>query len=486
MKTSRVSLLRITAFLAVLVLLIGATNEAFRVKYEETKRIDSFYALEKQKADVLVIGNSHAFWNFYTNVLWDEYGMASFIMAAPWQPMWNAHFYLKEALKTQTPKLVILEGHALTFDYEYDRTGFGIYAFYGMRPSRNKWDAIHASTDDESQYVNYLLEFPIHHTRYNELRQADFRRGAAEADFKGTYVNPYRGTFEKPDIAAMKEKVPLHPKAEEWFRKTLQLAADNNIPICVVIAPFIVKAEEQGRFLTAEEIAAEYDVPFLNYNTIYDRTGMDFTTATSDEHHLNYISGPVFTRTVAEEMKERYDIPDRRDDASYASWQRDADLVSRRIHNCMLKDFTDYNELLRSVRGFSYDIIVTFNGNAAADDAGIAALCETAGIDRTNEAGIRYIRDGAVIAQCLPGGEAYVPTDQKDFYLESTRGKTGMTENRVLLDHEELLAESGEDGVHVIVYDTVLQEVAVSFKVWRENGYNGFEWTDPQPGGGAT
>ena len=44
-----------------------------------------------------------------TQLLWDEYGMAAYLMTGAEQPLWNSYYNLKEALKTQKPKLVVLD-----------------------------------------------------------------------------------------------------------------------------------------------------------------------------------------------------------------------------------------------------------------------------------------------------------------------------------------------------------------------------------------
>mgnify|MGYP000718372696 FL=1 len=44
-----------------------------------------------------------------TQLLWDEYGMAAYLMTGAEQPLWNSYYNLKEALKNQKPKLVVLD-----------------------------------------------------------------------------------------------------------------------------------------------------------------------------------------------------------------------------------------------------------------------------------------------------------------------------------------------------------------------------------------
>ena len=51
---------------------------------------------------------------FNTAVLYEEYGIAAFDLGGSIQPFWNTYYYLKEALKTQNPKVVAIEAYAAT------------------------------------------------------------------------------------------------------------------------------------------------------------------------------------------------------------------------------------------------------------------------------------------------------------------------------------------------------------------------------------
>ena len=114
------SVIRIGSFILILGIVLGYVNKVFKVKYSDgIYSVTKFYELEDDTVDVLILGSSHAFENFNTGILWDEYGIASYILAGSLQPMWNTYYYLKEALKTQTPELIVLEGYLTCWKYEY-------------------------------------------------------------------------------------------------------------------------------------------------------------------------------------------------------------------------------------------------------------------------------------------------------------------------------------------------------------------------------
>lgn len=114
------SVTRIISFLIIFALVFFCWNSIFKVKdsdgiYDLTK----MYDLDDDTVDVLILGSSHAFESFNTGTLWDDHGMASYICGGSVQPMWNTYYYLKEVLKTQSPKLIVLEGFCTIVDSEY-------------------------------------------------------------------------------------------------------------------------------------------------------------------------------------------------------------------------------------------------------------------------------------------------------------------------------------------------------------------------------
>ena len=120
-KSSSISAaLRITAFLIALLIMLNQVYKILCFKYGDgILGLKKLYEFDDDSIDVLALGSSHAFEDINTGVLFRSYGIAAYILAGSVQPYWNTYYYLAEALKTQTPRLVILEAYASTFDFDY-------------------------------------------------------------------------------------------------------------------------------------------------------------------------------------------------------------------------------------------------------------------------------------------------------------------------------------------------------------------------------
>ena len=63
----------------------------------------------------------------------------------------------------------------------------------------------------------------------------------------------------------------------------------------------------------------------INYNDPDLRLRLLYSSEFADWQHLNVKGSAKFTRRLGSDLKERYELPDRREDERYESWQRCAD-----------------------------------------------------------------------------------------------------------------------------------------------------------------
>ena len=126
-------------FLLLFVILFAQFMHIFQFKYGDgIYPLTQLYKEQEDSADVMCFGSSHVFENVNTGILWEEYGIADFNLCGSIQPMWNTYYYMKEALKTQHPKVMVLDvfGAIQTEDYiDHSRI---IKNNFGLKFSRDK------------------------------------------------------------------------------------------------------------------------------------------------------------------------------------------------------------------------------------------------------------------------------------------------------------------------------------------------------------
>jgi hypothetical protein len=117
----------------------------------------------------------------------------------------------------------------------------------------------------------------------------------------------------------------MTPKTEFYYRAIIELCIQENIPLEIVVTPYIISPQQMQIFNYAYDIASEYDISFTNFNSNYDEIEIDFKSDIADGSHLNHRGSTKISRYIATKLKEKYIISDNRNNSLYATWQRDAD-----------------------------------------------------------------------------------------------------------------------------------------------------------------
>ncbi len=295
-------------------------------------QLADFYRLEEDTVDVLFVGSSHVYYSINTCNLYDDYGIASYLLASPAQPVWISYYFLQEALKTQSPRLVVFDVCTL-YKKQSDVGAASLPSLISMKPSREKWKAIRAVNQEEKllDAVSAFFSFPYYHTRYDELTRQD-------------YENTKRVRYQK------------------------------NIPLLLVNSPYLNQTEEkQKAYNYVFAIAKEYNIPFLDSNFVKEMQ-IDFAKDLLEPSHLNYYGSEKYTDYLAKWIKAHCPLPDRRADKRYQSWEE----MSRKfehteLYGRALQAISTASDYRNAVRSLDECVVVFYekpHGSAAVYEDG--------------------------------------------------------------------------------------------------------------------
>lgn len=465
---------RIICFLLILVFCLGYTNSVFKFKYGDgIYDVTKFYELDDNTVDVLFLGSSHAFEDINTGTLWDEYGMSSYVLAGSTQPMWNTYFYLKEALKTQRPGLIVLEGYCTIFSWEFIDDSRIIKNNYGLHWSKDKIESLKISSPKE-RWKEFFLEYTQYHTRYNELTSADFLKDQGNplyTAWKGFGCNMATKPLKQIDVANVSDRAPLLEKTEKYYRATIELALENDIPIIVVISPYAgINVQDQQMFNTANDIAEEYNVPFLNCNLISKEIGIDWAVDAADPDHLNYRGNQKFSKYIGEYIVDNYEITDHRGEDNYSSWQDDANYIRQMIYDQELTECSELSAITQKLKNKNYWIFISVSGSCDTANTIFSELFDSVGIPKNGENGIWFAAlDDVQWDSSMDGGEFFRTTASNDFHLKSSTGENGIINNEIIIDNTDYTKVV--NGLNIVIFDTMTKKVADSIGF---NAYNDY------------
>lgn len=469
--------IKIISFLLLFALTIAGTLHALDFKYlDSTYKFDAFYNLPENSVDVLVLGSSHAYQGINTAVMWNEYGYAAFNLCGAAQPIWNTYYYLEEALKTQTPKVIILDVYTLHYSFEFSESSFAIKNTYGMKWSDTKKEAIEVSFDHTNSGIQYYIDVLQYHSRYSDLNKTDFYPYQANREMyenhKGFYCYFRSDEVKEHDLRDVDYINEMTDKSMFYYRMILGLAQSRNIPIIVTAIPFAAEPFHQGFFNQAQAVADDYGVPFYNFLTDYkDAVAIDYKTDFADNQHLNHLGNTKITRFIANQLMVNYNIHDNRGNEKYISWDKDAEVYFNQLenhNNSLIQSVADYKNVLTNNR---YTVIMTLScndyGKIPSNSKIISnRILSSAGVKNAPyDGGVWILRNGKVDYYKHSPDDSY----SKAVSLGKTDGALIKTEafydedgteylyNRIYFNKQ--LKSKTDYGLNILVYDEFTQSL---------------------------
>lgn len=313
-------------FLLVLALLFQTVQEILVLKNSYVKYRNF---LAQDHVDVLVLGNSHADNAIVPSALAEGLRHMPeaetplvFNYAAFGMRMEQLYFFAREALKTHTPDVMVMDTYVFCPIEEADREVLARRAFDVWPLSANKIEAIqYCVTEDRWSYYLPIIKY---HTRWKELRPEDvsalydparwnWAGTAGGNDYTDSLPDHGDGWFSQ-DPPPPWETRPLNETEEECFERFLELLAEKDIPLLLVSVPFKVQmgldsmeVMKINSYLRENYVDGE-NVRLLDMNRMW--TELDFGYGDLvDEGHVNRAGAAKVTGCLASYMRENYDIP---------------------------------------------------------------------------------------------------------------------------------------------------------------------------------
>lgn len=290
--------------------------------------VKGFYKEPKNSLDVVFMGNSDVYRGISPITLWDEYGIASYNYVSAGQRMWTAYYMMVECLKYQTPDLIVLNMDSAFNESPSSESNYR-KVFDNMKLSKNKITAITDPVykNKNADLIGYLFPLYRFHSRWSELETRDFSRAFENNRFayKGldliTTSKPYtKGNYMERDHS----KEVIGEKCSKYLNKMIDLCKEKNIELLLIEVPSADSWSQDLSDKTAE-FAKEHDLEFIDLNLELDEIGLDWKTDTVDEgDHLNVYGAEKVSKYLGNILKEKYNIPNRKEDAKYANWYEDS------------------------------------------------------------------------------------------------------------------------------------------------------------------
>lgn len=414
------------------------------------------YATEDELIDLVFMGSSHCYCGINPSVLWDNYGISAFDMAVSGQDKKSTYYTLKELLKTQSPKVVCVDMWGLTSE----RHGVESNVYRNMlsiKTSSNSIDLVQSYIEEEEQ-MDYILRWPIVHTRYRELTEYDFVQNEVSVYGRGFFTN-YNTTVVGKINSNKKVSTPISDVNKKWIDDLEQLSKDENFTLVMFLAPTELSEENQKIINGTEDYLKEKGIDYINFNDLIEETQIDYNTDFTDTTHLNTRGANKLTAYFGEYLVDNYSFEDHRGDDAYYLWDQCSKYMNHKAYHEKIKQTTDPEMYFATLaEGEDITVIISLDGTYQDSSLDLRSFTDILGIPETEYyLGGKWIYENGEIIYYMNSGvvEEYTYDLSENDTLRLWNEAEALS--RVGINGEAM--NSAYSGLSVVVYDKYTKEL---------------------------
>lgn len=298
-------ILRVGAFLAILILLIAAGSLLFRPKNNnyrggmENLSANSILAEPENTIDVVFLGDSETYCAFIPLRIWQSTGITSYVSSVVDQKFYETPEYLYRAFENQNPGMVLLETNVL---YQSGTI-----------------------TDRIANYAERTVPLLRYHDRWKRMRAYDWYTVIPRYED----VEPNKGYYYRleQEPADTEEYMEYTEEAEGILPRNLRILESMN-DFCrnrgaqlVLVSSPSTQNWDMYRHNAMVEISQELEIPYLDMNCLPQEVPIDWELDTMDGgDHMNYFGAAKVSDYMAEYLAATGLFSDKRTLPEYAQW----------------------------------------------------------------------------------------------------------------------------------------------------------------------
>ncbi|MBO5999397.1 MAG: hypothetical protein J6P87_06885 [Lachnospiraceae bacterium] len=482
------SVLRCVLFLFVLLVSLCLINQALLPKFTDesnpswpmTSSYFRFYKMDKDSVDVLFLGSSVVENAFDPQAIYDEYGIRSYNLGSEQQSAFLSYYWLKEALRSQSPEAVVLDTHFLYTMHAGSaintEDAFIRKCLDPMRLSPVKAEAVRelCRLDPSQSALSFYFTNLRYHTRWKSLTEADLVRAEYEASpLKGFGVitEPGPERFEPFIPGNTQAAYAFDPVTAEYMDRIAGLCRENGITLILCSLPGTNM--DDGLHNSLNAFASRHGLMYLNLGTPEYYAGIGAVLPKENTvQHQNIFGAQKTSLFIGRVLADIAGVEGARD-PQYENTRAHHDHILQNARLVNTSDLADYLDLLKDCDDVVF--MTSFFDVASLYTPEIYEKMQALGlhIDMTDRSGHSYI------AILEPGRKPVEETnkgpltvsgsirDHRTFYTVRSGDYKIVDFDLIDVDGRER-APLHHAGLNIVVYDPVLRRVIDSVVVSPE------------------
>ena len=292
------------------------------------QRVSDFYKLEENSLDILFIGSSHSYCTFAPALIDKALGTESFQLGMPLQYPDSTWFTLKEALKTQSPSVVVMEVYWAVMDKDFDikQADTLFEAYLDDEEFKNAYIDEIFPWNEKIKYLFPIIRYQQDFLTYQNKRLTDNveaqlgvtqnkekQTGVERYDYRGfmycDYNIPQSKFGEGNQFNNFDGKNWSFSKVQlNYLEKIIDVCDKNNICLIFATSPVAPVSMEKMRNYGAvhgavSNFAQKNKIPYLDFNTENQAKNLFENKNFRDDAHLNYSGAEIACAYFADWVK---------------------------------------------------------------------------------------------------------------------------------------------------------------------------------------
>lgn len=297
------------SFLLLFILVFAGIQKIFISVIGNDEVVDEFYSEDIDSIEAMFFGPSQMFNTVNTPMLMEKYGISAYAFGAAGQRLNMSGYYVREALKRQTPKVVAVEVSKF-FDDSISPEVIA-WSYASMPFTKEKYLSLKSVFDgDIRETVKHLLPLISYHSTWKQINPLSeivgmFKtKNGSSRGFSTHYITTplkmaYVGSNKGP-AAELEEKI-----IEAVYEISI-LCEKRNVKLMFFKSPSSTWTGSQSE--TVKTFMRENKLTYLEMNDYLEVIGIDAEKDFFDEEHLNYSGADKSTEFMAKYLMENYDL----------------------------------------------------------------------------------------------------------------------------------------------------------------------------------
>ncbi len=305
MKTTIKILFKSLLLLIITAILCAYFSYVFFVGNKNLKT--AFQSIPKNMLDVVILGSSHTQYGINPAILNNETNLYAYVNASACQPIEVSYQMLKETLKTQKPKVVILDVFTMLPAKEVCHAN-SVYKMASDEMTGMEKINTLMYIDDKDTAFNYIFNIRMYHQRWKEVNIDDFviKNNKSNYDHFG-YINlPSNDlNFRFLDIPERNSKYELDKKDIKYLKKIKELCDKKGMQLLLIKTPFDINQENLNALMSVWDLANSLNIKYIDFIEKSKDLGFAFGVDSETWHNTNWGAYKI-TKYLSEYLTENY------------------------------------------------------------------------------------------------------------------------------------------------------------------------------------